>query len=1646
MAIIGTAYVQIRADDKNFESDVRAAARRIKNVAIQLKADVDMTKASKKIRDLRYRITSKDAVLKIDANVSKADEKMAKLLKKFLSNDLEFNAIANTAGADTQLSELKARYTRNHVPFTANADTKMAEAQLAFAARRRTAKIGASLDPKTLAALKGLFNTITGTIPYDKIRGMLSGIAANFEGIAVKGASVVTILGAISALVLDLGANILSVGGDITQAIGLVALFPAALGSMVSMMVATKMAWANFGKAFSKDAKKSAEALALLPKEAQNTVKGLKGVYTQIQKPVQKAFWVSMGTSLQDTVKRLLPALTDGFVKVGGSLGTVTKEVALAFGRLGDGTLQKMFEDLSGFLDNMAPGMGRFIDALNILGKVGATYLPQFGTYLTDIATQFKGFIEESEKAGKINDWIETGVRRLQEMGSIVKSTTGIFSGLADAARMAGAPGLTEMAESMRNIRDTVQGEPFQTRLTIVLKGAREGADKMGDAFGRLTTFIGNSSVSIGIFLQKAGEVAAMSFDSIVTLFDGTGLGGGLVSLMDGLKIALDTLQPGFKNLGSALGNLGKIAGAVIQHMAPGLNQLFETIDLVIESVKDGIMAVLPVFSQFVQVILMLIQGPIVQFTSMIGGMLEAFAKMPGILQTIIMSIGLFLLLKPRFAGFFSGLSKSLTNEETNLGRSMNRMRSGFTQIGNYARDGFATVGASAKNAMVESTNAVGKALSNIAPRAAAGLATFKSSLIGMGEELKEAVNPRTLMSNLKASSTGFALFTDDAKQKFSDMGTKAKSAITSIGEVVAPTGGRIRALGSYASAMATNMHADLAPARQAFTDLGNHARIATTNAVRGITSGLKNVVGGLGSAIGGPWGIALAGLTIGIGLFAQAAGEGQKMAEGFKSEIDEVTGTLTEAGKKSFATKWMDLDTSGPDDLARAWGQFSASVEETTSNLGLNIEEVNNKLTDGNSREKYLNDWQNIRDALHDGTSVTEEMATAVGSTSSKIYAAGYYSIDFFNEKIHSTSDALTQAEKDVLAMGKATGKTTVEAAALTKNYDILSKSTSSVSDKFSAFKQNLDITTGGIKTARTAARDHATAMFDMGDSMKKMAEENGGFIEGTKKLQDTFRNSLLDVNGQFTTTSRQSVEFSRTMDKAAESVLQVGVTELQRLMNLGKTLPEAQAGALTAMEAPMAAIKQNLLDLGFSVPVVDGMLKQLGLDPEKLKGALVLETKDFDIRLGQAALRLGAIQNGNWEVALGASSDLVKEELLKIEGAKEAWEKDGWKGVIEILDKTGPGVAAALTAVEPFQAGGDKSKIRMALEVALEKDGLKIMSDAQDWIDRWNDNPMHPKTAKVLDETGKPMSTAMQLLRGWNSEFPKPKPLKASDETKPAVDSANKSLETVKPPKVDLTATDKTKTGVDSAKGTMGAVVPPVYSLLGKDSTKPAVDSVNRSLLGAKDKTVSIDGDSKPFFDVLAGVRDTVPPRIVVPVLAQYSGSSEALKTLVGANGKANGGIMHNGVDTFANGGILKGAVKAYANGGIERHVAQIAYKTPAVPMRIWAEAEGGEAYIPLALSKRKRSLEILRRVMAEFGLQKYAMFADGGILKPQTPSVVSSRYATSAPHASQATVAASTGGSTINFTVNPSQGLSEQQIGESAMKELYWQIASR
>lgn len=156
---------------------------------------------------------------------------------------------------------------------------------------------------------------------------------------------------------------------------------------------------------------------------------------------------------------------------------------------------------------------------------------------------------------------------------------------------------------------------------------------------------------------------------------------------------------------------------------------------------------------------------------------------------------------------------------------------------------------------------------------------------------------------------------------------------------------------------------------------------------------------------------------------------------------------------------------------------------------------------------------------------------------------------------------------------------------------------------------------------------------------------------------------------------------------------------------------------------------------------------------------------------------------------------------------------------------------------------------------------------------------------------------------------------------------------------------------------------------------NSDPAIAQLVASVgqVDAATGTVTIDGNNDAAnakLDAIKAAIDGYSPYVNINANDYVSGKMEGIKAawngqtwyvnIVGQYSQSGGPTAQ------ADGSVLS----FYAGGGFhrERHVAQIA---PAGAWRVWAEPEtGGEGYIPLAKSKRRRSEAILGQIADIFG----------------------------------------------------------------------------
>ncbi|MFF4507606.1 phage tail tape measure protein [Streptomyces sp. NPDC001401] len=239
-------------------------------------------------------------------------------------------------------------------------------------------------------------------------------------------------------------------------------------------------------------------------------------------------------------------------------------------------------------------------------------------------------------------------------------------------------------------------------------------------------------------------------------------------------------------------------------------------------------------------------------------------------------------------------------------------------------------------------------------------------------------------------------------------------------------------------------------------------------------------------------------------------------------------------------------------------------------------------------------------------------------------------------------------------------------------------------------------------------------------------------------------------------------------------------------------------------------------------------------------------------------------------------------------------------------------------------------------------------------------------------------------------------------SNEAREDLEKLGFKIKDLKDRRVQITApTDMARTDLDAliAKIAQTPGGKHVKVTSAAQETIASLEAVKQKIAGVPSgKTVTVSaptGEARQQLEAL-GIKVTDIPgsknvTITVPTSGPVSAAGSIQSAINGITGRTIGvGVSlratswdrdANGVPDMIQAPQARGSVlEFYANGGVrENHVAQIA---PAGAMRVWAERETqGEAYVPLASSKRPRSKAIVEEVVRRFD-GEVTWYADGGL----------------------------------------------------------------
>lgn len=520
MAVVGTAYVNIRALTNRLESDVEKAFSKLRDV-IDVKVGADTSAAMAKIEEVL------DAADASEANI---------------------RVTADTAQASGEIDEVVTASNRRKIELAASANTILANRQLAFAARSRTVDLILNLNKASVANVAATIKALSGARLlgnyFTHLSDTMKNLDKNIMRISGWAPSIATVFSAITSGV----GGIATVGTDLFKAMGFLWAAPGVFAGFAAGLTATYIGLKDMSKVLG----------------------DLGPQFQRLGSSMSASFWKQAEAPIRNMVKTLFPQLSTGMKDVSRATGNFFGSFATGLSNaMKGGALASILKNVADSTDIASKSMGDFTSSFTVITQAGAAYLPRLATWWRDLNSQFNEFITKAASDGSLDQWIEDGITGMKQIGSILMSTVSIFGSIDKAARAAGGGGLTRLTENMSKFAAIMETPVFQKTLTHFFAGADSAMTSLAAGFGILGGGIAKIGPEIQQSLTIAGDAVKGLLTNLSLIISDPAFATGMVGMFDGFRDAIKSLEPAMAPLGAKFGALMGFAGMMAREFAP---------------------------------------------------------------------------------------------------------------------------------------------------------------------------------------------------------------------------------------------------------------------------------------------------------------------------------------------------------------------------------------------------------------------------------------------------------------------------------------------------------------------------------------------------------------------------------------------------------------------------------------------------------------------------------------------------------------------------------------------------------------------------------------------------------------------------------------------------------------------------------------------------------------------------------------------------------------------------------------------------------------------------------------------------------------------------------------------------------------------
>jgi phage-related protein len=864
-------------------------------------------------------------------------------------------------------------------------------------------------------------------------------------------------------------------------------------------------------------------------------------------------------TKLVPAVEKFSKALSDATKAVGPQIITMAGQFLDILTRLinvGDGS----------FLSAFVTVLGAFASALEFLVSI-----PGVGEFIA-LMLAFAGAMKAIKAVGAITGITKLGRALNQATGAGGKGAKTLLGGVAKgAAGQTKTPAATGTGRAGQAVGEKARqvgaaGSSFFKASDA--DKATKSVSTLSKTLSKVKTDFAAGTTSAAAFGQRATASAQQAAD---------GFAGKLVTSIANTTTKLDAVPAAFDRMGAKVeSGLTKTGTAVANFAAAPLSSIGKLADGLADKMVGGLSKAGSGFDSFSSKALNvasklgqgfdnvgsklgsgILKGIDKLGSGITGGLSKAGSGFDSFSDKVISGIG-------KAASSVDGLGGKILSGVGKASSGIDKLGDGFIKAGQTAGKGVDALGKqilNLPNTIKSAATSVGAAMATIPSKVSTAVSAVGSTIKTLGTSISSGLQAGiskipSIITPIGSMFTTMTAPLSGAVTAFKGLGTtlsglggafgSAGTAMKQVSDAVRTLGGNVPVLDQMKAAFKTA--AD-----------GANSFKGVSGVIAGAGQGIKGALGGITAALGGPWGIAIAGAVVALGALGAAQEDAKKKAEEHKQAVEDLRTTLDQATgaitQQTVTQKANELSTKMLADGSKTYLQAVSDLgistaDYTQASLG-NADALARvqAALDANISTTIAsnNAWKDSGVQLQNA-GITLEQLTAAAQGNPAALAAISLELDKFGEArpgMQMLVDGLLLSAKNAGDLGN-----------------------------------ELGISNGKLKEAVDQQKLAAAAALDFKTKLDSVKLALTGLAAGAQPTQQLLANMT-----QLGQAAKQAADIMSSQMKAA------GGDAVQQTMAFNNELVNSAN-----------AFRQMATDAGVPGPVIDQLIKQMGLIPKDL------------------------------------------------------------------------------------------------------------------------------------------------------------------------------------------------------------------------------------------------------------------------------------------------------------------------------------------------------------------------------------------------------------------------------------------------------------